>query len=524
MVNRPALLAMPALLVGALAWAIPPAGASLPGGATKVVVTAGAESGNIDGHIHGAASISGTVTAVGGGNLNALVLLYRNGMNVHALFANGTYFFGGLTPATGYAVCVLGGSVFDVNAPTGYLSRCYQSSGFDGIAPPPGAELITLTDQQQRTDVDIELPKGAAITGKIVNGAGTGIKGVSVRAKNRSTGQQFSTVSGNGGTYKLTSLPASAQGYSVCADPSDSSAGTSGYRPRCYDNVAWSGGPIPAGATKVNVALGQTKPGVNIKLAPGAAISGKVTDASNGQPLSGSGVLVFSATGKILGSASANAQGNYTVKGLPAANGNKVCALPRGGSTPDVSYKGECWKNVAWSGSASPAAGADGVSTSIGHVHTHINLTLTKVTTHLGSIAGTITEHTQAEANPLQNATVHLFTAGGTEVAQTLTGENGTYQFDAVRPNATGYKVCAEATGSTFVPGPDVLPTGGWAPRCYGNVAWGGLAVPSGATKIPISPGQHKGAVNIELAAGGARSAGRSCDAWRSDLGLALDE
>jgi hypothetical protein len=476
----------------------------LPGTATKVAVTAGATSDNIDGHLHGAASISGTVTAVGGGELSALVQLYLDGVNVRAIFANGSYFFGGLAPsATGYAVCVLGSSVSDVNAPTGYLGRCYKTSAFNGITPPAGADLVPVTDQEQQTGIDIALPKGAAISGKIVNGAGTGIKGVSVRAKNRSTNQQYSTVTGNGGTYELRSLPASANGYSVCADPSGTNAGSTGYRPRCYNDVAWSGGSFPAGATKVNVSLGQVKPGVNIKLAPGAAISGKVTEAGSGHPLSGSGILVFSAAGKILGSTSANARGKFALKGLPAGSGNKVCALPRGGSTPNVSYKGECWKNVSWTGGASPSAGADGVSTSIGHLHANVNLTLTKVTTALGTISGTITEHTQASANPLEKAVVHLFTASGTEVAQTLSATDGTYHFDTVRPNATGYRVCAEAVNFTFAPAIDFVPTGGWAPRCYDDVAWTGLAVPSAAAKIPINPGQHKSAVDIELAAGG---------------------
>jgi hypothetical protein len=501
--RRSALFCVPALVAGMLVTVAQPAGAGLPGGATKVVVTSGADAGNIDGHLHGAASIAGDVTGAGAGTLSGIAFLYLNGTNVRTSFFTGSYYFGGLTAsATGYAVCVSGNTVSGGNSPTGYLGRCYMTSPFNGINAPAGADLVTLTDQQQRAGININLPSAAAIRGRITNAGGSGIRLVGVTAKNRSTNATFHGASESDGTYRIDNLPPSAKGYSVCAKPFGD-AGSTGYRPRCFDSVPWSGNAIPAGATKVSATVGQVTSGVNVRLAKGAAISGKVSDASNGNPLPGSEVVVFSSTDRVLASTSTNVHGIYAIKGLAASPGNQVCVQPRAGSTPGVNYKGECWNNAGWNGRSAPPSGADKVSTATGHTHTGINFKLTKVTTHLGAISGTIS--TQVDSHPLQNASVTLYDSSGAFVTNTLTDESGTFHFDNIYPSALGYRVCAQAENFTFAPALAFIPTGGWAPRCYVDVAWNGLAAPSGA-KIPISPGQHQGGVNFALHPGGSIS------------------
>src|SRR5947208_2144570 len=64
--NRSVLLATPLLVAGVLIGASSTANASLPVGVTHVGVSAGATHAGIDGHLHPAASISGTITALSG--------------------------------------------------------------------------------------------------------------------------------------------------------------------------------------------------------------------------------------------------------------------------------------------------------------------------------------------------------------------------------------------------------------------------------------------------------------------------
>jgi len=506
MVKRRVLLCVPVAVAGGLLAVASPAGAGLPGGATKVVVAGGADAGNINGHLHRAASISGNVTGAGGGTLSGAAYLFLNGTNVDTAAFTGAYYFGGLSAsATGYAVCVSGTTISGGNSPTGYLGRCYTTSAFNGIKPPAGAHLVTLADQQEQTGININLPSASAISGKIANGSGSGIGFVGVTAKNRATNATFLAASRSNGTYQINNLTPSAQGYSICAKPFGS-AGSTGYRPRCFNNVSWTGGAIPSGATKVSVSAGQVTSGVKITLQRGAAISGSVKDASNGNPLPASEVVVFSATGRPLGNAATNQRGNYILKGLASSPDNQVCVYPRSGSTPGVNYKGECWNNAGWNGRNAPPSGADNVSTSTGHTHTGINFKLTKVTTHLGKISGTIS--TQVDSHPLQNASVTLYDGAGNYVAGGLTDPSGNFQFTDVFPYAVGYRVCAQAESFTFAPDLPLIPTGGWAPRCYSDVAWNGLAVPTGAAHIPISPGQNQGGVDIALHPGGSISGG----------------
>jgi hypothetical protein len=175
--------------------------------------------------------------------------------------------------------------------------------------------------------------------------------------------------------------------------------------------------------------------------------------------------------------------------------------FPAHGSTLGVSYKGQCWKNVAWKGGALPS-GTTGIATKIGQAHGGINFKLTKVTVVLGSISGTITDG----ANPLQGAQVTLFSSTGTPVENRDTNSAGHFAFPDLSPSAVGYLVCAQATEQTFAPATHVVPPGGWAPRCFDSVAWDGQDAPDAATKLPISQGQQKNDVNIGLTAGSAIS------------------
>jgi hypothetical protein len=473
-----------------------------------VPVAAGTNVPGIDGHLHHAGSIAGTVTAAAGGTITVVVAAYLGSTPVTNVITDslGHYLIGGLSPSSaGYAVCVQGGGGYGGNSTTGYLGRCYKTAAYNGGPVPPAATRIPLAAGQHKVGVNITLENAGAIAGKIADITGAGLGNVDVFVTSLDTGTSLIALTASNGTYRVAGLPPMPKGYAVCANPSFDATGTTGYRPRCFKDTAWDGGTtVPAGATPVDVSAGHTHASVNIKLPVGAAISGNVVDAKTGDPLADAEVRVYSSTGNLLGDTLANAQGRYVVKGLAASASNHVCVYPLSSGTPGVSHMGECWKNVPWDGTTLPA-GLTNVGTTLGQTHTGIAFRLSKVTVALGSIAGTLTEH--AGGNPLEGVYMYLYaSASGNTVAFAITDASGNYAFTGLHPDADGYEICAKPVWTTVAPALPSNPVGGWAPRCYGDSPWIGIGPPSGAASLPLSPGQHKSGIDISLHGGASIS------------------
>jgi hypothetical protein len=482
------------LVAGAVIAASATADASLPASADPVSVTQGNVHSGIDGHVHTAASIAGNIkSAATGTPIYGSVTVYKNGNYVRSGITNpstGHYEVGGLF-AGSYAVCMSGFSVFTSNA-TGYLGRCYKTAPFNGTVPAT-ATLVTVAAGVQQLGISFKLPNAAAISGRVTNPGGTGLANVGVIAHNRSSGTNVFSNTNSTGHYVVKGLTPAAKGYTVCFNPLGSNVGT-GYRPRCYRNTAWSGGTsFPTSANAVGVVLGHVHTGINQTLLRGGAISGKVTDGGNGNPIPGESIAVFTAGGRLVGGASTNPQGNYVARGLAASTGYRVCARPIS-PTAAVTYHGKCWRAIAWNGGSLPA-GTTPVGVQAGSTHTGINFRLSKTIHSLGAIGGQITA--SAGGLPLQNASVTLF-RGGHFVNTTSTDSSGNYKFSGLPPS-TSYVVCAKAN-FVFNPTP---PATGWAPRCHLDAPWNGLGVPSSATRISLTAGQLKGGKNIALHAGG---------------------
>lgn len=501
---RSTLLCLPLLVVGVLIGSDVTAGAKPPSSADKVGVAAAANHAGIDARLANAASISGTIkSAAGNKPVSAEADAYLNGHFVQSGFADATghYTIGGLA-AGKYAVCVDGLFTFGGGSTTGYLGRCLGNKYFNGSTVPTGATEVSLGAGQVVTGKNISLPSAAAISGKVTTKSGSGLSDVTVEARNRGTGAMFFGNSGAGGKYTIKGLTASAKGYSVCFDTRFLTQGTTGFLSRCYKNVAWGGGSVPSGTTKVSVSLGHTRGSVNQVAPVGGAISGKVTNAANGKPVGGVNIEVLSSSGKTLSFAVTNGQGGYKALGLAAATGDRVCALPSFVSA-SVRYKGKCWKNVSWNGGSLPTGTAP-VSVKVGRTHGGVSLKLSKVTTQLGSIAGKITE--QAGGTALQDAEVDVYSSGGNLVTITSTNSVGNYKATNLPANSSGYVVCAKANTGTSS-STTSIPATGWAPRCNVDAAWVGAGVPAGAKRWTIGGGHWtRTGVNVALHVGGSVS------------------
>jgi hypothetical protein len=464
--------------------------ATLPAGATPVTVDEGLSTTGIDAQLIPAASISGSFMSSTGKALTGEVDAYLDGKLAATGFAfNGHYEINGLFAAS-FAVCAPRTSI---GTGTGFLGRCWQNAPFSGTVP-GGATLVTLADAEQRTGIDLTLPPGAAIAGTVTTPGGVAVSSAGVLVHNLSTGADYTTLTVSGGAYEIQGLPRSAKGYRVCFRPQTGGPGT-GFLPQCYKNKSWSGGRFPSSVTPVSVTIGKVHRHIDQTLPPGGAVKGTVTDSGTGDNIRGAIVSVYSAKGKLLGSASSRHTGHYRIQALPAATGDHVCVHPLV-RAPKPSYHGLCWRHAAWNGGRLPSRAAP-VRVRTSSTHTGLDLHLRRAANDAtASIAGTVTQ--QSDGTPVEGAIVYLF-QNGSRVRDKPTNASGQYAFSNLRA-ATGLTICVLAVHATAAVRPDT----GWAPRCYGDVPWDGLQVPDTATGFSLTTGQTLTGIDVALHPGGA--------------------
>jgi hypothetical protein len=252
--------------------------------------------------------------------------------------AQGIYRIIGIAPGT-YTLCVNGTESTSPTAPYGYATDCGPE--FEVAAGQTGTQNRALQ------------PAGA-IGGSVTGPDGSPVADV-LMAVFDATGTQVNTAeTDESGNWRLPGLDAGQ--YTVCYNPTSTSGG---YRRGCYDGQ-------PDGATTgtpVTVTAGQLTT-VNTALAPGATISGTVTD-SHGAPLEGVVVTVISLTDETVTYSARTGDDaiDYTLTGLSAGS-YAVCfdgtyaQGPEGGG-----YLSECYDNQASFDTADPVVlgGADTV-------------------------------------------------------------------------------------------------------------------------------------------------------------------
>ena len=459
--------------------------ADLPGGTTTVTVSEGNINAGIDADLTPAASIAGSLTSSTGRSLSGEVDAYVNGKLVATGYAiNGHYQIVGLS-AGSYAVCA---SATTIGGGSGFLGRCWKKAAFYGTVP-SGAALVTVADSEQRTGVDLVLPPAAAIGGTVTTPGGVGLDNLGVVVRNRSTGRYGQGLTRSGGVYVVFGLGPSAKGYAVCFKPQIPPTGT-GYLPRCYHDKAWSGGRIPDSATPVSVTLGKIHRRIDQTLPPGGAVAGKVTSAATGDGVRGALVSVYSAKGRVLGSAFTRATGRYRITALPAATGDHVCVKPLN-RAPKPSFHGLCWKHAAWNGGTLPSRAAP-VKVRASATHTGVDLHLRPwAVDATASISGTVTQ--QSDGTPVEGAFVYLF-HNGTKITDKPTNAAGQYTFSNLGAGS-GWTICVQA----FRVSSPIPPDTGFAARCYGDVPWNGLDLPDAATTFALTSGQSLTGIDVAL-------------------------
>jgi protocatechuate 3,4-dioxygenase beta subunit len=235
---------------------------------------------------------------------------------------------------------------------TGYLRMNYGAT-----RPSRLGMSVVLADGERATGLSIALPRAAAISGKVTNGAGEPEPDVQVTALywqlrngERTLVPVESSIADDRGEYRLAGL--SPGNYFVSVEPPDAARGPAdilkiadGAVDRALQGTATAGQPSPslrpigpapvyfpgtvrpARASTVTLAIGEERSGVDIRteLVPMARINGSVS--ADGQPVQGVQVTLVSlgppapnfayAVGGRLGPRTTDAKGQFAFVGVP---------------------------------------------------------------------------------------------------------------------------------------------------------------------------------------------------------------
>jgi 5-hydroxyisourate hydrolase-like protein (transthyretin family) len=279
-------------------------GASDPDDADAIVVEeTGMVVGDIDAALERGASIQGTVTGAGGvavedacvsTSYSYSLLVFTTTRTVSACSdGSGAYELHGL-PTGAYTVVARGPAASD------YLPQWYDGAPSVQQADPVEAEVGATT-----SDIDFALTLGGAISGTITaDDTGEPLQSACVSAPGAS-----GSCTDRDGRYRLRAVPAGTYTLQISA-PFDS-----GYLGEFHHDAATA-----AGATPVTVTNGATTE-VDEGLALGATLTGHLTSAQTGEPITSVGVRLHDAgTGTQLQSffPSVDPAGAYRIKGIPA--------------------------------------------------------------------------------------------------------------------------------------------------------------------------------------------------------------
>ena len=417
-------------------------GAATLSAATPVAVTLGQTSAGIDAAMQGGGSIDGTVTDAASGQAIAdvEVTINSSGGSYYDAYtptdANGHYFIGGL-PAGTYTA-----SFID---PSGsHLEQLYNGKASSGTADP-----ISVSTGQTTHGINAALQAAGKIAGTVTDATThQTLAGISVYASG-SNGYGYATTSADG-TYTIGGLSSGA--YTV----SFSTNGAASYLTQYYNGRSDS-----TSADEVTVSDGQATTAINAAMQPGGAISGTVSDAQSGKPLSGASVTVYDASGDYVASTATASGGSYIVGGL-ASGSYRV-----GFETANESAYLSSFYNAKGT-----LATADPVAVTVGQTTSQIDGRLQPA----GAISGTVTDAPLGA--PLPNTEVYVYDANGNVIGSAQTDPNGAYKVAGLP--AGGYRV-------------------GFSSGSYGEQYYNAQGTLATANTVSVSTGQTTSSIDIAM-------------------------
>lgn len=273
--------------------------------AAPITVAAGAVVTGKNAVLTAGATVSGTVTGVGGVPVAGAEVDIVTATGLQTTYADtdssGNFSMNRL-PAGSYSLHV------DAPSNSGYLSQWYS-----GKIARVQSDPITLTAGQAVGGKNFVLSRTASISGT-VKGAGSTpsiLSGVMVSLVNPSAGYIVTSVyTDSSGNYAFNSV--SAGTYTLDFQPQVN---------RAFTEQWWGAKSDLATATTFDVTTGQVITARNATLALGGAISGTVSSSTApALPIAGVSVAAYTVADVWAGSATTAADGTYTVSGLQAGS------------------------------------------------------------------------------------------------------------------------------------------------------------------------------------------------------------
>ena len=429
---------------------------------TPITVAAGATTSGIDFALTAGGIVTGTVTnaATGAPIVNATVLI---------LSSDGFFGVGAFTDTSGNYKTTDGlptGTYYARTESLSFVNKLYNNFTCAPCDERTGTP-ITVTAGATTSGINFSLSQGGRISGRITNAATAApLSGINVRIYN-SLGQLVTTINSNiAGNYTTGAVLPTGTYYARTI----SSQGFITQAHSGIDCIACT----PTIGAPIAVTAGSTTTGIDFALTAGGRISGTVTDADTGAPLSDVLVQIFAPGGGVIISVRTNTSGFYTSQ-VGLATGRYYVAALR-----PFDHEGQVYSNIACP--VCDVTTGIPVSVTAGSITTGINFALRRG----GKISGTVTD--AATSAPLANIFVEILNSSGDQVSSTDTDSLGNYSTPAELPSGTYY-------ARTFS-------TPGYIEELYNNIPCAGCVVTSG-TPITVTAGSTTTGINFTLAAGG---------------------
>jgi hypothetical protein len=451
---------------------------------TPVTVTSPATTAGIDFALDAGGGVSGTVTDQDTGLPVAGVYaeLYTDA-GVYAgpgyTAADGTYTVGGLSPGTYKA------RTFNSSA---YVDEVYDNqSCVSGDCDLAAGDPIIVAVGATTSGIDFALARGGSISGRVTRSdtsAGLPGVGVAVWVDWGTYANSIKTTTTDAtGNYTFSGLAPASYLLSTAA-----AGGGQNFADEIYDDVPCVGCSVyylPYNVdykrgSPVVVASDSTTSGINFALTPGGQISGTLTRAVTGTPLSGSvGIYSRSGGGYV---ASAFASGAYVVNGLPTGQ-YAVHAQGYDGEIPEW-YDNEASQLYATPVDVTAGALTPGI---------HFVLSLG------GRVAGTVTRVDTGQ--PLRGASVYVHDGAGTQSSVATTNASGQYVSQSGLPTGK-YTVLASAPNGSA----DLASRLYKAIDCLASYPYSADCAPGSGDAVPVTSPNTTSGIDFALPVGGAIS------------------
>ena len=407
--------------------------------ATTVDVSSDFASEGIDAVLSQGGSISGFIRDENGAPFPGVEILVDGVSGSWRSREDGTYLIEDIQPGF-HTVCF--GGVAGGQSRTGALSTCYYQvprlpddvNGLRGGATRVGVRADTKTQ-----GVDAVLKTAAAVTGRVVDGAGAPVVGVTVVARRfgKYVGQ---ATSDEAGRYRMGGLPA-LTGLAVCSQYFfiERDDAPYGLAPACADQG-------------VDTQLGQTSSAGDIVMPAAGGMSGTIT-SSVGAPLTNVSVYVPTGDEAYLRTET-DGSGRWRVLGL-APQAYSACFDARS-ARPDLElgYASECHRDLLYRPAMSRLGSGDDIDVEAGLITTGVDAVLALG----GGISGTVLG---PDDEAVRYARIDV-RSGGETIHSTLTSSIGSFRVTGLAAGA--YRVCylpnklrGSDEDSTFVSSPSGL-------------------------------------------------------------------